>query len=30
MVHGTYGLEKLEEILRDAQARAKGKYIICP
>ena len=30
MVYGTYGLEKLEEILRDAQARAKGKYIICP
>lgn len=30
MVCGTYGLEKLEEILSSPQARAKGKYIICP
>ena len=30
MVYGTYGLEKLEEILSSPQARAKGKYIICP
>ena len=30
MVYGTYGLEKLEEILSSPEARAKGKYIICP
>lgn len=30
MVYGTYGLEKLVEILSSPQARAKGKYIICP
>lgn len=30
MIYGTYGLEKLEEILSSPKARAKGKYIICP
>lgn len=30
MIYGTYGLEKLEEILSSPAARAKGKYIICP
>lgn len=30
MIFGVYGLEKLEEILSDPAARAKGKYIISP
>ncbi len=30
MIYGVYGLEKLQEILGDPAARAKGKYIIAP
>lgn len=30
MIYEVCGLEKLEEILRDPAARAKGKYIISP
>lgn len=30
MIFGVFGLEKLEEILSDPAARAKGKYIISP
>lgn len=30
MIYGTYGLEKLEEILSSPAVRAKGKYIISP
>lgn len=30
MIYEVCGLEKLDEILRDPAARAKGKYIISP
>ena len=30
MIYGVYGLGKLEEILSDPAARAKGKYVISP